>query len=166
MSTQSKKQKTDKLKIVKALVTAISNRQSKLHESCFSVCWEDKQRQKILKTVAGMDVKIDKIITDVRKTFSPKFDNYKNSAICLLLHIFASAFSSDVGRIVDSRDLDEICRGRAEEVLEIMDSLKTDGNLYQHISKVPMRRGNGFDFNVRSADLLWNYLIEDGGHAK
>jgi hypothetical protein len=167
--SKSDKLKTDKLNIVKTLVTNISNRQSQFHSSCIDICWDEKERQKILKTVAKMDVQIDKTIADVRKIFSPKLDSFKSSEICLLAYVFTSGFTMSVPRVIDSKDLDEIIRGRAIEVLEIMDSLTVGGNLYQHISKVEARRGNGFDFDVRSADLLWNYLMSDsikhGGHA-
>lgn len=162
MSNKTDQLKSAKLNIVQKLVTNLSNRKSKFDESCVDITWDEKHRRKILKIVKTMDVEIDQTISETRKIFSPVLDDYKDSEICLLLHIFASAFTMSVSRTVDSKDLDKIVRRNPDSIIQIFQSLNSaGGNLYQHISKVEMKRGAGWELEIRSSDLLYDFLMDD-----
>ena len=147
----------DKLSVMQNLVTNLHTRKSKFDESSPEFC-SQSERTKILKAVQRLDKKIDKIISQARTIFNPKFTNYDDAEIVFMIYMFSSAFSSIVPRVVDSRDLELICRNQPKAIINVLDSVK-NGNLYQHIYQVEMSRGVGVSFYVRSFTILNDYLM-------
>ena len=151
--------RVDKLSIMRKLVVSINLRKSKYDESSLEFC-SQSERTKILKAVQVIDKTIDKIISDAKQIFKPKFTNYDDAEIAFLVYMFSSAFSTEVPRIVDSRNLESITRNQPQSIITVLDSVK-HGNLYQHIYHTEMSRGVGVSFYVRSFTILNDWLMNN-----
>lgn len=149
-----------KLEIINQLVVNLSARKSRFDDACPELSLTPEERKAIFQDVLKMDKKIDATIDDARKILSPLLDDYHPAEICFLLYIFSSAFTTNVPSNIDSRDLDLICLHKPTNLCKILDSVD-HGELFVHIEKSAMKRGIGWDFEVRSFTLLNKFLMSD-----
>lgn len=156
-----KNNRAKKLKVIQELVESIQHRKSRHDDACRDVCWDEKERKKILREVAKIDKEIQANIAKAKEIFAPSLDSFESAEICVLLYVYSSAFSSSISRRIDSRELDVILRGDTSQLPLILDALQPEGKLHEHILMRDMRRGSGFDMEARSFALLHKFLMSE-----
>ena len=118
---------------------------------------DDEERETIKQEVEALDNEIERNIVESRKLFKTQFVSFKDSEICLIIFVYASAFSSELPRRIDSRDLETVVRGNPNEIIEIIDSLESKGTLQRHLDK--RENGRGFEIQSRSFVMLHEFIL-------
>ncbi len=147
-----------KLKLIQTLTKSHLDRKKRFDDlDVFYL--DDEERKSIQKEIDKLDNGIEQNIVEARCLFTPQFNDFLSSEICLILYVFSSAYSSDIPRRLDSRDFETILRGNPNEIIEINDSLEPNGNLHKHI--FTFEKNGGYSIQTRNFVLLNQFLMKD-----